>query len=82
LFDLSPSLASARKTEGENFPASTENLRWDKDDLSAFPAAKSAREINDDDNQQNQSQPAAAENGATKVKPAAAEQEQQNDHEQ
>jgi hypothetical protein len=46
-----------------------------------FPA-KSAREINNEADEQNQAQPAAAENRTPKVKSAAAEQEQQNEYDQ
>jgi hypothetical protein len=45
---------------------------------SASRGAKSAREIDDKADQQNQAKPAAADKGAAKVKPAAAEQEKQN----
>jgi hypothetical protein len=43
------------------------------DNLLAFRAAKSAREIDDEADQQNQAKPAAPDNGAAKVKSAAAE---------
>jgi DNA-binding transcriptional regulator of glucitol operon len=48
---------------------------------SAFRGAESAHEIDDKAYQQNQADPAAANDGTTKVKPAAAEQEKQNHHE-
>jgi hypothetical protein len=41
--------------------------------LSTSRAAESAREKDDKANQQNQAKPAAADDGAAKVKPAAAE---------
>ena len=40
--------------------------------------SKSAREIDDQAYQQNQPKPAAADDRTTKIKPAAAEQEQHN----
>jgi hypothetical protein len=43
--------------------------------------AESAQEIDDKANHQNQSNPSAADDGTTKVKPAAAEQEKKNNHE-
>jgi hypothetical protein len=46
--------------------------------LSAFLGAESAREKDDKTNQQNQTKPAAADDGAAKIKPAAAEQEEKN----
>jgi hypothetical protein len=46
--------------------------------LSAFLGAESAREKDDKANQQNQAKPAAADDGAAKIKPTAAEQEKQN----
>jgi hypothetical protein len=46
--------------------------------LSVFRAAKSAREKDDKANQQNQTKPAAADDGAAKIKPAAAKQEQKD----
>jgi hypothetical protein len=49
--------------------------------LSAFRAAESAHEKDDKANQQNQAKPATADHGTTKIKPAAAEQEKQNNHE-
>jgi hypothetical protein len=48
--------------------------------LSAFRAAESAREIYDKADQQNQAKPAAADEGAAKVKAAAAEQKKQNEY--
>jgi hypothetical protein len=56
-----------------------ENQRLDN--LLAFRAAKSAHEIDDEADQQNQAKPAAADNGTSKVKSAAAEQEKQDNHE-
>jgi hypothetical protein len=47
---------------------------------SAFRGAESAREKDDKTYQQNQAKPAAANDGAAKVKSAAAEQEKQNNH--
>jgi hypothetical protein len=49
--------------------------------LSAFRGAESAREKDDKTYQQNQAKPAAADDATAKVKPAAAEQEKQNNHE-
>jgi hypothetical protein len=49
--------------------------------LSDFRAAESAREKDDKANQQNQAKAAAADDGTAKIKPAAAEQEKQNNHE-
>ena len=46
-----------------------------------FRAAESAHDIDDKADQQNQAKPSAADNRATKVKPAAAEQEKQNHNE-
>jgi hypothetical protein len=46
--------------------------------LSASPGAESAQEKDDQAYQQHQAKPAAADDGATEVKPAAAEQEKQN----
>jgi hypothetical protein len=46
--------------------------------LSAFRAAESARQKDDKANQQNQAKGAAANHGAAKIKPAAAEQEEKN----
>ena len=43
--------------------------------------AETAHEIDDEANQQDQAKPAAADDGAAKVKPAAAKQEKQNNHE-
>jgi hypothetical protein len=43
-----------------------------------FRGAESAREIDDETDQQNQAKAAAADDGTAKVKPAAAEQEKQN----
>ena len=43
--------------------------------------AECAHEIEDKTYQQNQAKPAAADDGTSKVKPAAAEQEKQNYHE-
>jgi hypothetical protein len=40
--------------------------------------AESTQEIHDEAYRQNQAKPAAADDGAAKVKPAAAEQEKQN----
>jgi hypothetical protein len=48
---------------------------------SAFPGAESAHEKEDQADQQQQAKPAAADDGPTKVKPAATEQEKQNHHE-
>jgi hypothetical protein len=48
--------------------------------LCAF-RAESAQEIDDKAYRQNQAKPAAADDGTSKVKPAAAEQEKQNNHE-
>ncbi|MGD1087395.1 MAG: hypothetical protein ABR955_01535 [Verrucomicrobiota bacterium] len=48
---------------------------------SAFRGAESAREKDDKAYQQNQAKPAAADDGTAKVKPAATEQEKQNNHE-
>jgi hypothetical protein len=47
-------------------------------DVSAFRAAESACEKDDKANQQDQAKPAAADDGAAKIEPAAAEQEKQN----
>jgi len=47
----------------------------------AFRAAKSASQKDNQAYQQNQAKPAAADDGTAKVKPAAAEQEKQNNHE-
>jgi hypothetical protein len=49
--------------------------------LSAFRGAESARQKDDKAYQQNQAKSAAADDGTAKVKPAAAEQEKQNNHE-
>jgi len=49
--------------------------------LSAFRAAKSAGEKDDKTYQQNQANPATTDEGTAKIKPAAAEQEEQNNHE-
>jgi len=49
---------------------------------SAFRGAESAHEKDDKAYQQNQAKPSAADHGTTKIKPAAAEQEKQNHHEQ
>ena len=43
--------------------------------------AESAQEKDDKAYRQNQAKPTAADDGTTKVKPAAAEQEKQNNHE-
>jgi hypothetical protein len=51
------------------------------DDRLAFRAAKSAHAIDDQADQENQAKPAAANDGSTKVKSAAAEQEKQDNHE-
>jgi hypothetical protein len=51
------------------------------DSLLGFQAAESAREINDEADEQNQAKAAAADDGTPKVKSAAAEQEKQNNHE-
>jgi hypothetical protein len=51
------------------------------DNLLAFRAAKSAREIDDEADQQNQAQPAAADDRTTKVKSTAAKQEKQDNRE-
>jgi hypothetical protein len=48
---------------------------------SAFRVAESACEIDDKAYQQNQANPTATDEGTTKVKTAAAEQEKQNNHE-
>jgi hypothetical protein len=45
---------------------------------SVFRGAESAREKNDKANQENQANPAAADDGTAKIKPAAAEQEEKN----
>ena len=45
------------------------------------PRAESAQEIDGEAYQQNQTKPAAADDGAAKVKPAAAEQEKKNNQE-
>jgi Sec-independent protein translocase protein TatA len=50
--------------------------------VSAFRAAESAREKDDKANQQNQAKPAAADDGPAKIKPAAAKQEEKNNHDQ
>jgi len=47
----------------------------------ASRAAESARDIDDKADQQNQAKAAAADDGTTKVKPAATEQEKQNNYE-
>jgi hypothetical protein len=47
-------------------------------DVSAFRTAESARDKDDEANQQNQAKPAAADDGTAKIKPAAAEQEEKN----
>ena len=47
-----------------------------------FRAAESTHEIGDQADQQNQANPAAADYGAAKVKPAATEQEKKNYNEQ
>jgi hypothetical protein len=49
---------------------------------SAFRGAESAHEKDDKAYQQNQAKPAAADDGTTKVKPAAAEQKQKNNYEE
>jgi hypothetical protein len=49
--------------------------------LSAFRAAESTCDIDDKAYQQNQAKPAAADDGTPKVKPAAAEQEKENNYE-
>jgi hypothetical protein len=46
--------------------------------LSALRVAESAREKDDQANQQNQAKSAAADDGAAKIKPAATEQEEKN----
>jgi hypothetical protein len=51
-------------------------------DLSAFRAAESAREKDDKANQQNQANPAAADDGPAKIEPAAANQEEKNNQDQ
>jgi hypothetical protein len=48
---------------------------------SVFRGAESAREKDDKTYQQNQAKPAASDDRTAKVKPAAAEQEKQNNHE-
>jgi hypothetical protein len=48
--------------------------------LSAFRSAESAREKDDKAYQQHQAKPAAADDGATEVKPAAAKQKKQNNY--
>jgi hypothetical protein len=48
---------------------------------SAFRGAESAHEKDDKAYQQNQAKPSAADHGTTKIKPAASEQEKQNNHE-
>ena len=48
---------------------------------SAFPGAESAHEKNDQADQQQQPNPAPADDGTAKVKSAAAEQEKQNNYE-
>ena len=48
---------------------------------SASPGAESAHEKDDQAYQQQQTKPAAADDGTAKVEPAAAEQEKQNYHE-
>jgi hypothetical protein len=48
--------------------------------LSASRAAESACDIDDKTYQQNQANPAAADDGTTEVKPAATEQEKQNNY--
>jgi len=49
--------------------------------LSAILGAESAHEKDDKAYQQNEAKPAAADDGTTKVKPTAAEQEEQDHHE-
>lgn len=49
---------------------------------SAFGSAESAHEIDDQANQQNQTQPAAADNGTAQVKSAATKQQQENNDEE
>ena len=48
---------------------------------SAFRGAESAHDKDDQAYQQHQAKPAATDDWTAKVKPAAAEQEKQNDHE-
>ena len=49
---------------------------------SVFRGAKSACEIDDQADEQNQAQSAAADDGSTEIKPATTEQEKQNHYEQ
>jgi hypothetical protein len=49
---------------------------------SAFRGAESAHDPDDKANQQNQAKAAAADGGTAKIKPAAAEQEEQNNQDQ
>jgi hypothetical protein len=53
-------------------------LAWRSNSLSASRTAESARQKDDKAYQQNQAEPTAADDGATKVKSATAEQEKQN----
>ena len=80
LFPSAPRLAVVRPAgEGELSAVPLKFARLEI--LSAFRGAESAHEKDDKAYQQNQAKPAAADDGATKVKPAAAEQEKQNHHE-
>jgi hypothetical protein len=67
-------------TEKENRPPSPWKFAW-LEILSAFRGAESAHEKDDKAYQQNQAKPAAADDGTSKVKPAAAEQEKQDNQE-
>jgi len=53
-----------------------------RDFLSVFVCAEATGKKDNQAYQQDQAKPAAADDGAAKIKPAAAEQEKQNDYDQ
>jgi len=65
-------LCGRRRTTRRNHPARA---------ILRVSRTESAHEIDDEANQQDQAKPAAADDGPAKVKPAAAKQEEQNNHE-
>jgi hypothetical protein len=72
-----------RQTAGSFFSNLPETaFPFDPAGWSAFRGAESAHEKDDKAYQQNQAKPAAADDGTTKVKPAAAEQKQKNNYEE
>jgi hypothetical protein len=73
-------IAGRRPVRAKRVDASDSTKKPVRANLLTFRGAESAHEKDNKAYQQNQAKPAAADDGTAKVKPAAAEQEKQNNH--